>query len=141
MLFWDPFEEMENLRNVVNQIFEGLISGEGWPTLRRFPPVELSEEEDKFVVVADMPGVRKDDISVNLTGNLLSISGRREVERPSENASLIRSERRTGEFKRTIELPSPVDGDKVKATFKDGILTMVLPKREESKVRAIAIES
>ncbi len=141
MLFFDPLEEMSDLRNAVNQIFEGFASGRRWTGLRRFPPIELSEEDNKFVVVADVPGVSKDDISLNLTGNLLSISGHRNMQKPAENASLIRTERRSGEFKRSIELPSLVDGNNIKATLRNGVLNLVLTKREESRVKSIPIES
>jgi HSP20 family protein len=141
MMLWDPFEDMADLRNAVDQIFDGFSSGRGWMNLRRFPTVELTEEDDRFVLIADMPGVNKDNINLSLTGNLLSISGQREMRKPTDDASPVRTERRSGEFKRTIELPSSVEGDDIKATLRDGVLKLILLKKEESKVRSISIGS
>ncbi|MGE5818734.1 MAG: Hsp20/alpha crystallin family protein [Deltaproteobacteria bacterium] len=97
------------------------------------PAVDLYEEKDDIVVKAELPGMEKDNIEVNLSGNRLTIKGEKKQEEEVKKEGYYRSERSYGSFLRTLELPTEVQTDKVKAAFKNGILEIHLPKTEEAK--------
>ncbi len=103
------------------------------------PAVDIRETTSGFVAVADLPGLTREDIEVAIEDNVLSISGSRKLEKESENDTYHRIERAHGSFHRAFTLPRGVDTSKVVATFKDGILTLTLPKVEEVKARKIAV--
>ena len=104
------------------------------------PAVDLYEEKDDIVVKADLPGMDKDNIEVNLSGNRLTIKGEKKQEEEVKKEGYYRSERSYGSFVRTLELPREVQTDKVKAAFKNGILEIRLPKTEESKKKEIQVK-
>ena len=106
----------------------------GW-----LPAIDLYESKDNVTVKAELPGLRKEDISISLQDGLLSLSGERKVEEKYEDAEVSRAERVVGRFHRTISLPSKVNADAIKATYTDGVLTVVLPKAEDSKPKQIKI--
>jgi len=103
------------------------------------PAVDLYDNKDSVVVRAELPGMKREDIDISLHDGTLSISGERKVEKEYENAETYRSERFVGRFQRTISLPSPVNGEAVSAQYKEGILTVTLPKTEESKPKQIHV--
>jgi HSP20 family protein len=105
------------------------------------PALDVSETKDNYIVKAELPGMKKEDIEVSLHDGCLSISGERKAEEKSEGAEVYRAERFVGRFQRALTLPAPVAGDKVKAEYKDGILTVTLPKTEEAKPKTITIQS
>jgi len=112
------------------------------PTNRTWlPPVDIFETDDAFVATADLPGLSKDDLQIDLEHNLLTVSGERRFEENTEgDGGKFRCvERAYGSFRRSFNLPTSVDASKVKATFKDGVLTLNLPKAEIAKARKIAI--
>jgi len=104
------------------------------------PALDLHQSNDNIVAVVEVPGMRKEDIEISLQDGMLIISGERKEETKQENGS-TRTERYTGKFRRSITLPSRVDVNKVNATYKDGILTVTLPKAEEAKPKQIKISA
>jgi HSP20 family protein len=105
----------------------------------RAPAVDLFEEKDDIVVKAELPGIDKDNIEVNLTDHTLTIKGEKKKEEEIKEENYYRSERSYGSFIRTLELPKNVHSDKVKASFKNGILEIRVPKTEEAKAKEIKV--
>ncbi len=104
------------------------------------PAIDIDEDNDAFVVIADLPGLTKKDISINIKENMLTISGERKIEKKDENKNYCRSERRYGSFKRSFQLTDQVIADKISASFKSGVLTVTVPKAEEVKPKEIEIK-
>ena len=102
--------------------------------------IDLYEEKDDIVVKAELPGMEKDNIQVNLSDHTLTIKGEKKKEEEIKEKNYYRSERAYGSFIRTVELPKDVHGDKVKASFKNGVLEVRLPKTEEAKTREIKVK-
>jgi HSP20 family protein len=105
------------------------------------PPADITETRDHFVVHLDLPGVSRDQVKVRLLGDTLTVSGERRREQETTNGGLHRSERIHGTFERSFTLGVPVRNEGIKATFKDGVLTIEVPKAEEAKVREIEIQT
>jgi HSP20 family protein len=133
---WAGFGRLSNLRDELDRLFES-----PWTELARTsqllggwtPALDIHEDKDNFIVRAELPGMRREDIDVSLHDGALSVSGERRLEKKHEEAEVYRSERFFGKFQRTVTLPAPVAADKVKAQYQDGILTVTLPKTEEAK--------
>jgi HSP20 family protein len=104
------------------------------------PAVDLFEEKDEIVVKAELPGMDKDNIEVNLTDHTLTIKGEKKKEEEVKEENYYRSERSYGSFVRTLELPAEVHSDKVKASFKNGVLEVRLPKTEAAKAKEIKVK-
>jgi HSP20 family protein len=104
------------------------------------PAVDLYEEKDDIVVKAELPGIEKNNIEVNLTDHTLTIKGEKKKEEEIKEKNYYRAERSYGSFVRTLELPRDVHTDKVKATFKNGILEVRLPKTEEAKAKEVKVK-
>lgn len=113
---------------------EGLVGG--WE-----PAVDVYETEKEFVLKAELPEVEEKDVHVNVEGNLLTISGERKQEREIRQEHYHRTERLYGSFARSFTLPEAVDRDNIKATFKEGVMKLTMPKRESAKPKEIKIES
>jgi HSP20 family protein len=119
----------------------------GWPFWNRFeedstvwsPRVDVKENENEIVVKADIPGVDKKDIKIQVENNIMTIQGERKSEVEEKNANVYRSERFYGAFQRTFTLSSRIKSDAIRADYKDGVLTVSLPKVEEVKPRQIEI--
>ena len=141
---WGTFDQWTNLRDEINRLFEApfgeLARGSeffGWA-----PPVDLYESNDNLVVKAELPGMNKEEIEISLQEGNLVISGERKMKsQKNEEGEAARSERFFGCFHRTLELPKPVDANRVSATYKEGILTVTLPKTEESKPKQITVKA
>lgn len=134
-----PFEEMERrVEDLFRRPFS-LMEPSWWPRLRMpemeevSPKVDIFEEGDNFVVKAEIPGLKKEEIEVNLTGDMITISGEKKKEEKVERKDYYRVERSYGSFTRSFRLPKEVQTDKAKATFKDGVLEVKVPKTEEAK--------
>lgn len=139
---WSGFDRLSDLRNEIDRLFEAPLSElgrvssvfGGWT-----PAIDVVEDKDNVIVRAELPGMKKEDIEVTLHEGTLSIAGERKSERKSEESGVCRSERFFGRFQRAVTLPSAVAGDRVKADYKDGILTVTLPKTEEAKPKQIDV--
>jgi HSP20 family protein len=125
LLRWDPFRET---------IGWGAGGGEGF-----VPRFDVKETKDGYELRADLPGVKESDLEISVTGNVLTISGRREEERREESDQYFAVERSYGSFARSFALPEGADTDHVKAELKDGVLTIVVPKRPEVQPRKITV--
>jgi HSP20 family protein len=104
------------------------------------PVVDVYEDNEKIEIKAELPGMDQKDIQVNIEGNMLSIKGEKKFEREEKKKNYQRIERSYGSFTRTFSIPGTVDQDKIKASFKKGVLTMSLSKKEEEKPKQIAID-
>lgn len=141
---WRPFSNLLRLQREMDSLFDEFF--ERTPVRREltefdwYPSVDISESEDEVKVEVDLPGMKKEDIDVNIDGNLLTIKGERKREEETEEEGYYRSERSYGTFQRTFTLPSKIDTEEVKANFKDGVLRLSLPKLEESEGKKIEIE-
>lgn len=139
---FDPFRDLAVLQDRMNRLFgdaygtreEGVLSG--W-----VPPVDIFENEKKELVLkAELPDVRKEDVSVTVENNTLTLSGERKFDSEVKKEQYHRIERSFGSFTRSFSLPATVDTSKIAAEFKNGLLTVRLPFREEAKPRAISID-
>jgi HSP20 family protein len=139
---WPAYGRLTDLRDEIDRLFE-LPLTEMSRTSRLFsgwtPALDLFEEKDNLVVKVELPGMKREDIDVSLHDGSLSISGERKGEEKYQDADVYRTERFVGRFQRTVALPTPVASDKVKAQYKDGILTITLPKTEEAKPKRIDV--
>ncbi|MGC9453615.1 MAG: Hsp20/alpha crystallin family protein [Phycisphaerae bacterium] len=136
---------LARLQDEVNDLFGRFF--DDWPLagLSRagswFPALDISEREDSVVVQAEIPGMKRDDIDISVQDNHLTISGEKKESEEHKEGEYYHSERRYGTFRREIPLPAGVDADNVDATYRDGVLTVTLPKSEEAKPRKIEIKS
>ncbi len=131
-LAWPTFGRLANLQDELDRLFES--------PLRAWAPVlDVHEDKDSFVIRTELPGLRREDIEVSLHDGAVIISGERKVEDVKEGVEVHRQERYYGKFQRALTLPAPVAGDKVKAQYKDGVLTVTLPKVEEAKPKQITV--
>ena len=144
MQVWNPFQEFENLLERYSQngnrglrkLSDSDLSFAEWA-----PSVDIEEEDDKYLIKADIPGVDKKDIEVNLDKGVLSIRGEKLVEKETGKGSKRhRTERFHGTFARSFTLPTAVKAEKVDASYKNGVLKLVIPKAEEAKPKAIDIK-
>lgn len=115
--------------------------GAAEPAAGVFPPMNITQDDDNFYVRAEIPGIKPAEISISALRNRVSISGKREIPREHERVSYHRKERPEGAFNRGVTLPGEVDAERVDARYKDGILTLTLPKAEQAKPRQIAVRT
>ena len=148
---WRPFVDLTRWERDMDRMmgdFFGRRMRSWWPERSfrteeldvRAPAVDVFEEKDDIVVKAEIPGMDKDNIQVNLTDHTLTIKGEKKKEEEINEENYYRSERSYGSFLRTLELPKDVHGDKVKATFKNGVLEVRMPKTEEAKAKEIKVK-
>ena len=129
--FGDIFEEL------LNDFFESAFETS---YEKLWPRVDIEEDEEGYVIKAEVPGVRKEDLSIEIENNVLTIRGEKREEREEKEKKVYRRETYYGEFKRSFALPEHVDVEKVEAEFRDGVLMLKLPKVEEQKARKIEIK-
>lgn len=132
--------EMDRLQRDMNRLFSQ-YSPSRIRTAPSYPAINIWANEDGQILSAEMPGVRPEDIDISVDGYTLTLAGERSSDVAPENAVYLRKERGFGKFSRAIQLPFAVDADKVEANFKDGVLTITLPKVEAEKPKQISIKS
>jgi HSP20 family protein len=147
---WRPFMDLTRWESDMDRMMEDFFGRRfrpWWPERARgddlgvkAPTVDVFEEKDDIVVKAELPGMEKENIEVNLTDHMLTIKGEKKKEEEVKEEKYYRSERSYGAFVRTLELPRDVHGDKVKATFKNGVLEIRMPKTEEAKAKEIKVK-
>lgn len=137
---WEPLGELEEMRERMDSLFEHVLGGGslGGSSIWS-PPVDLEETDDAWVVEADLPGVKKGDVDIEVRDNELTIHG--EVKERERTGILRRRTRRTGEFDYRVTLPGEVDADNIDAKLDDGVLSVRVPKPERAKPRRIEIKS
>jgi HSP20 family protein len=133
-LVWPSFGRLANLQDELDQLFESPQTG--WA-----PALDVHEDANNFIIRAELPGLKREDIEVSLQDGALVISGERKSEKVEEGVEIHRQERFYGKFQRALTLPTPVAADKVKAQYKDGVLTITLPKTEEAKPKQIDVSA
>jgi HSP20 family protein len=143
---WDPFKEMEELQNRLSGFFgrtavrrkngkEESITVAEWE-----PLVDITEDDKEYLIKAELPEVKKEDVKVSVEDGVLTISGERKFEKEEKNKRYHRVERAYGSFVRSFTLPDVADADKVNAEFKDGVLKVHLPKSEKAKPKQIEVK-
>jgi HSP20 family protein len=140
---WDPFRDLSIMQDRMNRMFED--AGRGWrgdepsSTTSWSPAVDIYETEEEITVHAELPGVDRKDIGLNLEKNVLTLKGERRFEKETKQENYHRIERAYGGFSRSFSIPAIVDEEKIRAEYKDGILKISLPKKEQVKPKQIQI--
>ncbi len=139
----DPFQEFETLQGEINRLFDLARVPESRGIFERAfsPAVDVIENPDGFQVLCDMPGIDIKDVSISISGSVLTIKGEKKQADTNGDAGTYRGETSGGQFQRTLQLPLPVDSEKVDAVLKDGVLAITLPKLEELKPRQITVKA
>jgi len=140
---WKPFRDVVSVQDEMNRLFEDIFghrparvhcTNGDWN-----PSVDVIEDQDSVVVKAEMPGMKKDDVKISVQDNVLTLKGEKKQEKEEKEADCHRIERSYGSFCRSFQLPTAVRTDKIKASYKDGVLSITLPKTEEVKPKEIPI--
>ena len=141
---WEPFRDLLTIQDRMNRLFqEGLgrrIGPEDRPAGQWSPPVDILESDDRIVLRADLPGVEQDDIELRVEDGILVLRGQRKPPADVRPEDMHRSERPHGSFVRSFSLPQNIDLSAIRASQKSGVLEVVMPKKQESKAKAIRIE-
>jgi HSP20 family protein len=144
LMRWDPFRELEDMSDRLNRVFARpatRTNGKEALTVADWAPtVDISETEDEYLIKAELPEVKKDDVKVTLEDGILTIQGERRREKDEKTTKYHRVERSYGSFVRSFSLPDQVDENGVKAEYKDGMLNLRIPKSEKAKPRAIEVK-
>jgi len=144
MTRWDPWREMMTLREAMDRLFEESFVrptrnwGEGTRERPFRLPLDVYTTPEEIVITASLPGLTPDEVDITIEGDTLSIRG--ELRPPLENVEYLFQERPYGAFSRTLTLNVPVDADKAEAVFENGVLTLTLPKSEETKPKVIKVK-
>ena len=143
VLKWDPFRDLNMLQDRMNQLFDN--PGRGWrdnepsATTTWSPAVDIYETESAIVVKAELPGMERKDITLNLENNVLTLRGERRFEKETKEENYHRIERSYGGFSRAFSIPVTVNEEKIQADYKDGVLKILLPKKDQAKPKQIQI--
>ena len=141
---WSPWREMNTMQSRVNQLFADPFfqrsrSDDDLSLGTWHPVVDMYDEDDKIVIKAELPGMDKKDIAVDVKDRVLTLSGERNYDNEVKEENYYRRERAYGKFQRVFSLPSDVDSDKIKADFRDGLLKIEVPKPEKQKPKEITV--
>ncbi len=140
-LAWDPIRDLIGLKERMNRLLESILRRGDFSTeglVGWSPPVDLREEREAFVLTSEVPGVRRDDLGVRVEGGIVTLEGRRPLDKEARGA--LRIERQYGSFSRTFHLPVPVDEGRVSARCHLGVLEVVLPKSSGARARSIKVQ-
>jgi HSP20 family protein len=142
---WQPLYRLNTLQRDMDRLFDQLTQtswGDTMPTQHNqdwVPAVEVKETDAQVILRAEVPGVSADDLDIQVTRNAVAITGDHRYENKSEDNGYYRSEFRYGQFQRIVPLPSKVENEQVKAEFKDGILTLTMPKAEDERRKVFKV--
>ena len=145
LMNWDPWRDIADMRNTLDRLFGEAAPGTAiagqtvsgsW-----MMPVDIAETADEFLVKAELPGMKPEEIEITVADNQVTLKGKRTEAREEKGVNFIRSERRLGSFYRSFALSAPVDDARVTATYKDGVLEVHLPKSEAVKPKQIRVQS
>lgn len=143
---WDPFRDVMTLQERMNRLFDQALSRtrtddeEGLTASMWSPAVDIFETSDSIVMKAELPGVSREHIDIQVQDNTLTLKGERKFEREVKEENYLRIERSYGAFQRAFNLPTDIQQDKIKAVFKDGVLEVTMPKAEEVKPKQVKID-
>ena len=135
---WSPFRDFGS---GLGRLFDEVFAERGFPVTRWSPALDVVENDNAYVITLELPGAKREDVSLEIHDNVLSIRGEKKSEREEKNEKRHYVERTYGSFGRSFTLPANADAERVKATFKDGVLTVELPKTEAAKPRLIDIKA
>ena len=142
-LDWEPFDGLNRIQSRINELFDETLTR---PRLSAnasmgawFPPVDILESKDSYLLRAELPGMKREDLHVEYQEGNLTLSGEKKSEEPASGVEYLRAERTAGKFYRSFYLPQSVKHAEIKATFRDGILEVSVPKAEEAKPKQIQI--
>ncbi|HOU52451.1 MAG TPA: Hsp20/alpha crystallin family protein [Myxococcota bacterium] len=138
---WDPFREFERLHEEVDRLFRNVTPSGAVAGSQCWVPVDVLENAEEVVLRAELPGVKPDQVDVRIEDNVLTLSGEKKLENEEKKDQYLRVERFYGKFSRAFTLPHYVDAGKVVAEYKDGVLTLHLPKKAETKPRQIPVKA
>jgi len=140
---WRPFGELSSLRREMDRLWENFFGerplGRIWER-EWAPSLDMSETKDNYVVKAEVPGIDAKHIDISLTGDVLSIRGEKKQEKEEKEEDFHLVERNYGSFSRSVRIPAEVESNKIKASYKNGILTITLPKSEKVKAKEVKIK-
>jgi HSP20 family protein len=140
---WEPFEGVNRIQSRINDLFDDTFgrtrAQQSAATAVWYPPVDILESKDSYLIRAELPGMKKEDLKTEVNDGTLTLSGERKVEEPANGVEYHRVERVAGKFSRSFYLPQTVKQDGIRATYRDGILEIQVPKADEAKPRQIAI--
>jgi HSP20 family protein len=140
---YSPARDLWNLEDHFNRMFESFLPArmrDDMPVTRWEPAIDVFETDKAYVLKAELPGIEEKDVHVNVEGNILTLTGERKHEEEVKKEHYHRTESFYGTFSRSFVLPDSVDREKIKATFKQGIMKLEMPKKEEVKPKEIKIE-
>jgi HSP20 family protein len=145
LVTWNPFGELDEVQNRLGSFFGGRFprfgNGNGGLKVADWAPqVDITEDDKEYLVKADLPEMKREEIKVNVVEGVLSVSGERKAEKEEKNKKFHRIERSYGSFLRSFTLPEDADGTKVAAEFKEGVLKVHLPKSPVAKPNAIEVK-
>ncbi len=140
LVSWEPFGEFNTLRSQLSDLFEDTfnqaqVGGNG----RWIPPMDILEAKETYIIRAELPGMKKEDINVELKDGTLTLSGERKAEQLAEGVDYRTVERANGKFVRSVILPKTVNHEGIRANYTDGVLEIHVPKAEEAKPRQITV--
>jgi HSP20 family protein len=142
---WDPVRDMVSLREAMDRLFEeSFVRPRNWPATAEGAAtlaLDVFETQDEITVKASIPGMKPEDIDISVTGDTLTIKGETQEEKEEKDGNYHLRERRYGAFQRSVVLPTLVNADKAEAEFKNGVLTLSLPKVEEVKPKSIKVKA
>ncbi len=142
LIRWEPEREMMTLREAMDRLFDDAFTRPFSVTESRHgPALDLYQTDDDVVVKAALPGIKADDVQINITGDVLSIKGEMKEKNETKEKNYHIREQRWGSFERSVMLPTAVVSDKAKAEFEDGILVITLPKAEEVKPKIVTVKA
>lgn len=139
---WDAFRNMATLHDQVNRLFEGNLQGsrgDNSALTTWAPAVDIYEDENALVIKADLPDMNERDLDIRVENNTLIVKGERKFEQKVKEENYLRIERTYGSFSRSFSLPNTVNTEAIKAEYKNGVLTVELPKRAESKPKQVKV--
>ena len=141
---WDPFRDLISIQDRMNKLFEQTLSRsrdeEGIAATTWTPAVDIYETPETIVMKAELPGLTRDDLDIQIRENTLTLRGERRFAKDVQEENYLRIERAYGSFQRSFTLPTTIQQENVRAVFKDGVLELTLPKAESAKPKKIAIE-
>jgi HSP20 family protein len=138
---WDPFRSLASFQEQMNRLFDGTLrTRDGESALTTWAPaVDIYETENELVIKVDLPDVNEKDLDIRVENNMLTIQGERKFEEKTSRDNYLRVERAYGSFSRSFSLPNTVDTDAIHAEYKNGVLTVQMPKRAEAKPKQVKV--
>jgi HSP20 family protein len=141
MMRWDPFRDLMGIQGELNRLFGRTYAGEGGASGAWVPPLDIYEEQGRFMVSLELPGIDPADVDVSVEDSVLTVKGERTFAAETNEENFHRIERRYGQFVRSLSLPSTADAEHIEASFDKGVLTIKVPKVEQAKPKKITVKA